>query len=175
MNRKVNLYIAMSVDGYIADELDNLDFLTIVEKEGEDYGYNEFINTIDTVILGRKTFDKVVSMGIEFPHADKEVYIISRTAKPNRGNAIYYTGELSILIKHLKETKGKNIYCDGGAEIVTELLKHNLIDEMILSIIPIILGSGIQLFQAGRPKTPLTLVSTKTFDKGLIQLHYKRI
>ena len=106
MNRKVNLYIAMSVDGYIADELDNLDFLTIVEKEGEDYGYNEFINTIDTVILGRKTFDKVVSMGIEFPHADKEVYIISRTAKPNRGNAIYYTGELSILFKHLKETKG---------------------------------------------------------------------
>lgn len=155
MNRKVNLYIAMSVDGYIADELDNLDFLTIVEKEGEDYGYNEFINTIDTVILGRKTFDKVVSMGIEFPHADKEVYIISRTANPNRGNAIYYTGELSILIKHLKETKGKNIYCDGGAEIVTELFKHNLIDEMILIHYTHIIGKWNSIISSRKAKNTI--------------------
>lgn len=174
MTRKVILYIAVSLDGYIAQPNDDLGFLSIVEQEGEDYGYNDFIETIDAVIVGRKTYEKVISMGIEFPHADKDAYIITRTPRPPKGNVKFYTGQLKTLVEKLKAEAGKNIFCDGGAEIVNELLKDDLIDEFIISIIPILLGNGTKLFKDGRPETKLELTSIKSFEKGLAQLHYQR-
>jgi dihydrofolate reductase len=173
--RKVILYISMSLDGYIATKDHSIDFLSMVEHEGEDYGYNDFVKTVDAVIIGRKTYEKVISMGYEYPHTDKDVYIITRTAKPAIGNFKFYTGDLSLLVHQLKSQVGKNIYCDGGAEIANELLKNNLIDEFIISVIPILLGDGIKLFNDGRPEQPLALVSAKQFDKGLLQMHYKRL
>jgi dihydrofolate reductase len=174
MTRKVILYIAVSLDGYIAQPNDDLGFLSIVEQEGEDYGYNDFIETIDAVIVGRKTYEKVISMGIDFPHADKDAYIITRTPRPQKGNVKFYTGQLKALVEKLKTEAGKNIFCDGGAEIVNELLKDDLIDEFIISIIPILLGNGTKLFKDGRPETKLELTSIKSFEKGLAQLHYQR-
>jgi dihydrofolate reductase len=171
--RKVILYIATSLDGYIAKPNDDLGFLSIVEREGEDYGYSEFVKTVDAVIVGRKTYDKVISMGYDFPHTDKDAYIITRTPKPNIGLVKFYTGNLKALVEKLKTEKGKNIYCDGGAEVVNELLKHGLIDEYIISVIPILLGGGIKLFNDGRPEQKLELLSAKSFEKGLVQLHYK--
>jgi dihydrofolate reductase len=174
MQRKVVLYIATSLDGFIAKPNDELDFLSIVEQEGQDYGYADFIKTIDTVIVGRKTYDKVISMGFDFPHADKDSYIITRTPRPNIGSIKFYTDDIKSLIYKLKSEKGKNIFCDGGAEIVNELLKHNLIDEFIISIIPILVGNGTKLFKDDRPELKLELISTKQFESGLVQLHYKR-
>lgn len=173
MNRKVILYIATSLDGYIAKPNDDLSFLSIVEQEGQDYGYADFIKTVDAVIIGRKTYEKVISMGFDFPHADKDTYIITRTPRQNAGSVKYYTGDLKTLVDKLKSENGKNIFCDGGAEIVHELLKENLIDEFIISVIPILVGNGTKLFKDGRPEIKLELVSTKQFDKGLTQLHYK--
>lgn len=172
--RKVVLYIAMSLDGYISKPNDDLGFLTLVEKEGEDYGYTRFIETIDTVILGRKTYDKVMTMGIDFPHADKDVYVITRTVRQDIGKLKFYTGNLISLIDKLKSVPGKNIYCDGGAETVNELMKDDLIDEFIISVIPVFLGSGTRLFKDDRPELNLELVNSKQFDTGLVQLHYKR-
>jgi dihydrofolate reductase len=174
MNRKVILYIAISLDGYIAQPNDDLGFLSIVEQEGQDYGYGAFVETVDTVILGRKTYDKVMSMGFDFPHADKDVYIITRTPRPNVGSVQFYTQDLQSLVHKLKSENGKNIFCDGGAEIVNELLKNDLIDEFIISVIPILVGNGTRLFKDGRPEQKLELVSVKSFDKGLTQLHYRR-
>ncbi len=173
MSRKVILYIAISLDGYIAKPNDNLEFLSIVEQEGEDYGYSEFVKSVDTVILGRKTYDWVMTQVSEFPHADKNSFIITRTARPSIGKTIFFTGKLRDLITKLKTENGKNIFIDGGAEIVNELLKENLIDEFIISIIPVLVGNGTKLFKDGRPEQLLELVSTKKFDKGLTQLHYK--
>jgi len=175
MNRKVILYIATSLDGYIAKPNDDLSFLSIVEQEGQDYGYAEFIKTVDAVIVGRKTYDKVISMGFDFPHAHKDAYIITRTPRPTIGSVKFYTGNLKSLVDRLKSENGKNIFCDGGAEIVNELLKADLIDEFIISVIPILVGNGIKLFKDGRSEQKLELVSVKSFDKGLTQLHYKRI
>ena len=174
MDRKVILYIATSLDGYIAKPNDDLSFLSIVEKEGEDYGYADFIKSVDTVIIGRKTYDWVMANVPEFVHADKNSFIITRTARPDIGKAKFYTGNLKDLIIKLKAEQGKNIFVDGGAEIVHELLKENLIDEFIISIIPILVGDGLKLFKDGRPEQKLELISTKQFDKGLTQLHYKR-
>lgn len=167
------LYIAMSLDGYIAKPDDDLSFLSMVEKEGEDYGYADFISTVDTVIMGRKTYDWVIKQ-VDFPHSDKDAYIITRTARAPIGRTVFYTADLSELVKTLKSAQGKNIFCDGGAEIVNELLKKDLIDEMIISVIPILLGSGTRLFKDGRPEQKLILVNAKTFDTGLTQLHYRR-
>ncbi|WP_372947154.1 dihydrofolate reductase family protein [Mariniphaga sp.] len=173
MERKLVLYIASSLDGYIAGENDNLNFLKAVEKEGEDYGYSEFIGTVDTVIMGRKTYDWILNHVPEFIHADKETYIITRSERPSIGNITFYKGSLTKLVSRLKSRKGKNIFCDGGAEIVNGLLKDNLIDELIISVIPVLLGSGIRLFKDGRSEQKLQLISVKSFETGLVQLHYK--
>lgn len=170
--RKVILYIAMSLDGYIAQADDDLSFLSMVEQEGEDYGYTKFIDTVDAVIVGRRTYDKVLSMGYDFPHSSKDAYIVTRTPRPALGSVKFYTGDLKDLVLRLKKTSGKNIFVDGGAQVVHQLLLDDLIDEFYISIIPILLGDGIPLFQKGRPQTTLTLVSTTSFDKGLVQLHY---
>ena len=164
----------MSLDGYISKSGDDLEFLNLVEREGEDYGYALFIKTVDTVILGRKTYDKVMSMDIGFPHADKNVYVITGTQKPDTGKVKFYTENLKDLILKLKSVKGKNIFCDGGAETVNVLMRDDLIDEFIISIIPVFLGGGIRLFKDGRPELILELVNSKHFSKGLVQLHYKR-
>jgi len=175
MNRKVILYIATSLDGYIAKPNDDLSFLSIVEKAGEDYGYSEFIKSVDTVILGRKTYDWVMTQVAEFPHADKKTYVITRSQRQAIGKTQFYSGNLKNLILKLKEEPGKDIFIDGGAEIVNELLKENLIDEFIISLIPILVGNGVRLFKDDRPEQQLNLISTKQFEKGLTQLHYKRV
>lgn len=173
MNKKVILYIAMSIDGYIATKNDELDFLSLVEEEGEDYGYAAFTKTVDTVIMGRKTYEKVLSFGIAFPHAGKECYVITKSLRGDDGSVHFYNGNLPGLISDLKGKQGKNnIFVDGGAETVHALLNDKLIDEMIISIIPVLLGNGIQLFKDERPEQKLKLVSSKAFNKGLVQLHY---
>ena len=173
-DRKVILYIAMSLDGYIATRDDDLGFLSMVEQKGEDYGYSDFVKTVDTVIVGRKTYDKVRSMGYEFPYSDKDAYIITRTARPSVGSVKFYTGSLKDLVERLINEAGNHIFVDGGAEIVNELLKDGLIDEFYISVIPVLLGDGISLFKGGRPEIGLKLISSKSFDKGLVQLHYMR-
>lgn len=175
MHRKVILYIAASLDGYIAKPNDDLAFLDIVQKEGEDYGYGEFIQTVDTVIIGRKTYEWIIAHVPEFVHDDKDTYVITRNARQDVGKVKFYSGNLKALISKLRAEEGKNIFCDGGAEIVNELLKDKLIDEIVISIIPILLGDGTKLFKDGRPEQGMLLLSTKQFEKGLVQLHYKVI
>jgi dihydrofolate reductase len=174
MNRKLFLYIASSLDGYIAAPGDDLSFLNVADKEGEDYGYNEFISSVDTVILGRRTYDWVTAQ-VDFPHADKETYVITRTPRPGKGKITFFTGDLKELVMTLKKAPGKNIFCDGGAEIIHELLKEELVDEFIVSIIPVLLGGGTRLFKDGRPEGKLALISSRSYETGLVQLHYKRI
>jgi len=174
--RTLSLYIATSLDGYIAKPNDDLSFLKLVEKEGEDYGYAEFTSTIDTIILGRKTYDWVLKEigASHYDNGQRTVYVITRTERPDVGKTKFYTGNLAELVAQLKSENGKNIYCDGGAEIINELLMNYLVDEFIISVIPVLVGNGTRLFKDGRPEQQLELVNTKTFDTGLIQLHYRR-
>jgi dihydrofolate reductase len=174
--RKISLFIAMSLDGYIAKPNDDLSFLKLVEKEGEDYGYAEFMETIDTLIIGRKTYDYVLKEigSTHYDNGKRDVYVMTRTERPPVGRTIFYTGNLPDLVARLKSEKGKNIYCDGGAEIINELMKQDLIDEFIISVIPVFLGGGTRLFKDGRPEQSLEFITAKTFETDLIQLHYKR-
>lgn len=174
--RAISLFIATSLDGYIAKPNDDLSFLKLVEKEGEDYGYAEFTDTIDTLIIGRRTYDYVLKEigSSHYDNGQREVYVITRTERPQIGKTIFYTGDITELVKRLKSKKGKNIYCDGGAEVINELLKHDLIDELIISVVPVLLGNGTRLFKDGRPEQILEFIKAKTFETGLAQFHYKR-
>ncbi|OJW80215.1 MAG: dihydrofolate reductase [Bacteroidetes bacterium 46-16] len=173
MKKKVILYIAMSLDGYIARENNELDFLKIVERAGEDYGYYDFIKNIDTVVMGRKTYDMVLDFGIPFPHKDKKCYVLTRSKSGSDENVTFYNGALDKLISELRRKEGKDIFIDGGAETVNELLQLKLIDKLIISVIPVLLGNGIKLFNGGRPEQKLELLRSSTFSSGLVQLWYE--
>jgi len=171
-NRKVILFIAMSLDGFIAKTDDDISFLSVVEQPGEDYGYSAFMKSVDAVILGRKTYDKILSMPSGLTYGERDVFVLTRKPKPAENKITFYSGSLSELISTLKSNDGRNIFCDGGAETVHRFLQNNLFDEIIISIIPVLLGNGIRLFNEGFPGTKLELIQAKSFEKGLAQLHY---
>lgn len=173
-NREVVLYIAQSLDGYIATESGGLEWLDLVAAEGEDYGYNEFVATVDTVIIGRKTYDKVMSFGIEFPHKGRSTHVVSRTLSGTTEDVSFYNGDISKLITEIRQSPGKHIYVDGGSELVLEMLKNDLVDRFIISIIPVMLGNGIRLFQSGFSQLNISLVDCVKYPSGLVQLHYSR-
>ena len=162
----------MSLDGYIAKTDDDISFLSVVEQENEDYGYTKFLEAVDTVILGRKTYEKILSMGNDLPYGDRNIIVLTRNPHPVTDKITFYSGSLSELISNLRSKVGLNIYCDGGAETVHQLLQENLIDEMIVSVIPVLLGDGIRLFNGSYPEKKLRLVQCNSFEKGLVQLHY---
>lgn len=166
----------MSLDGYLATKEDDLSWLSVVEKEGEDYGYAAFNATIDTYIVGRKTYDVVLQLtGGIFPQAETyDCYVITREKRVKENGVTFYNGDLESLIHSLKSKPGKDIYCDGGGQIVQLLLQKDLIDEFVISVIPILLGSGKRLFLGDTPRLNLKAQAPKYFDTGLVQLHYIR-
>ena len=170
--RKLILYISMSLDGFIAGADDDLSFLDQVVQEGEDYGHQKFMEGVDTVIMGRKTFDWVFRQIADVPYPEKETYVITRTSRTAIGQTQFYTADFLALIKKLKAENGNAIFCDGGAEIVNQLLSEKLFDTLIISIIPVILGQGTRLFQATDIHQELKLQQAQSFDSGLVQLTY---
>lgn len=172
MRRRVSLFIATSLDGYIADSNGGISFLDLVKADGEDYGYSDFFNTTDTVVLGRKTWDTLRTMGIKNPYADKEVFVISRS-KAGKSGKVTYTGlDPCALVEQLRCIPGKGIYIDGGAETVNTLIRKKLIGHIVISVIPVILGGGIRLFGEGNPLQNLKLINSTSFPSGLVQLEY---
>lgn len=163
----------MSLDGFIAGENDDLSFLDAVQQEGEDYGYDAFMRQVQTVVLGRKTYDKVVSMVGEYPAQGKEVYVFTRQNRPQMKGVRFVSEAPNSFVQGLKKRKGGHIFVDGGADIWHVLLLHGLIDECYFSIVPVFLGKGVPLFRDGRPPQTLRLSAARTYPSGLVQLHYK--
>lgn len=173
-HRKLILYIAASLDGYIAKPDGDIGWLSSVEAPPEDYGYADFIKTVDTIIMGRKTYEKVLNFGIPWPHKGHKCYVLSKTKTGADENVEFFNGDAAALIAQIRQTPGLNIYCDGGADVVNELVHQDLIDHYIISIIPVLLGDGIALFKTGRPQHDLMLLKSEAYPSGLVQLHYER-
>jgi dihydrofolate reductase len=172
--RKMVLFIAMSLDGFIADEKGEVDWLKIVDRPREDYGYQAFMESVDTVILGRKTYDKVLSFAVPFPHSHKKCYVLSRQRTGSDKNVEYYKGEVKDLLGKIRKEEGKDIFCDGGADTIDQLIAGDLIDRYILSIVPVLLGNGLPLFSKNRTFQSLQLKKSISFESGLVQLEYER-
>ncbi|RYD56588.1 MAG: dihydrofolate reductase [Sphingobacteriales bacterium] len=169
--RKLILYIAASLDGKIAGSDHSLDWLP--DPSTDDYGYQELMDTIDTVVMGYKTYK--ICMGLGWTYHGKQAYIFSRSeGKSVIPEAKLITDDPSSFIDKLKREDGKDIWLIGGGEMVRILHDAGLIDEYILTTIPIILGDGIELFPRIKAKLPLHLIKHKAYDNGLTMAYYKQ-
>ncbi|MEA5566251.1 dihydrofolate reductase family protein [Anabaena sp. UHCC 0399] len=167
--RKISLFIASSLDGYIARGSGEVDWLFT----DQDYGYTEFFTQVDTLIMGHKTYQQVLSFG-DYPYQEKEVFIFSRTEQGETDNqAKFVSSDWEGFINTLRQSSGGNIWLVGGTQIIYFFLLKGFIDELILSIHPIILGSGRQLIvNDSSLETMLILQDVKSFDSGLLQVTY---
>jgi dihydrofolate reductase len=171
--RKLVLFIASTLDGYIATKNHNLNWLFNVEGEG-DNGISEFNNTIDTIIMGRTTYDWIMAHEDVFPYKDKKCYIFSRTPKEDTEYVSFVNKDVVSFTKELKSKSGKNIWIMGGSELVSNFINEKLVDEIIVTIAPILLGSGIPLFSKNDFQTLLRLNSTNRFNQ-FVELRYEVI
>lgn len=167
--RKIILYIAASLDGYIARKNGKIDWLF----SDQDYGYTEFIQRVDTILMGRKTYEEVLTFG-EYPYKDKDCYVFSHTRKGRDENVKFIDNSVVEFSKEVKSKPGSNIWLVGGTGLNDDFLRNNLIDEYIISIHPILLGDGIPLFTKQDSEIQLVLTDSRKFSSGLVQLVYVR-
>ena len=169
--KKIKLYIATSIDGYIARTDGDIDWLTeYPNPEREDYGYKDFFNSVDTVILGGNTYRGIISMDVLWPYKDKTTYIVTRKPWSFQENTHYITDNIIETISQLRKEEGKDIWLVGGGRLTTMLLNNDLVDEMIITIIPIILGRGISLFPDNPKESNWKAVDAQNFGSGVNQI-----
>lgn len=174
--RKIKLYIAASIDGYIADIEGGLDWLSEYPITSElNYGYDEFFDSVDTVILGGRTYRDILNMDVIYPYKDKISYIITRNKTNNPKENIHFISEnITETVSELKKQEGKAIWLVGGGEIIAMLLDNDLIDEMIITTIPMILGSGIPLFPNTSKESAWQLQNTHSYCNNVLQVEYHK-
>ena len=165
---KCSVYIATSLDGFIARPDGSIDWLQAVERAGEDYGYAKFHASIDTFIVGRKTYETALTFP-EWPYAGKHCVVMSRSARSCRHGESFSSESPSALVARLARSGRQHAYVDGG-NVIQQFLREGLIDELTLSLIPVLLGEGVRLFGPTGRDVPLTLASTRSFESGLVQL-----
>lgn len=169
MSRRVVLYVANSLDGYIAREDGSVDWLF----DPYAHGYEFFYEDVYTVIMGRKTYDQALSFE-EAPYSSKRAIVFSRSAKPSPYAGLEFTSEPpQDVVRRLKEEDGGMIWLVGGREISELLIANELVDELIVSIHPKILISGIPLVASKNCAVDLKLVTYEVFKSGLVQLRYE--
>lgn len=174
MSRNIILYIATSLDGYIAKNNGAVDWLSgNGDNPNVDNGYDNFYNTIDTVVMGRTTYEQVVNelSPDTWVYEGKKCYVATRKKYESDKRAEFISDDIVEFIKNLKIQEGKDIWLIGGSKLVDQFIKQNLIDKYIVTIIPTILGDGIPLFLKENPEIKLRLVETKAFD-GMVELSY---
>ena len=174
--RKISLFIAMSLDGYIADSEGKILWLTGQGNDGEDIDvYSEFIKDVDTVFMGRKTYDQIVTelSPDQWVYEELTAYVFTHKQKES-SEKIRFTDQNPIeLVRKLKEEKGKDIWICGGADLAQQFIKEDMIDHYYITVIPTLLGSGVRLFENGGQEIPLRLIHTKSYN-GMVDLVYVR-
>jgi dihydrofolate reductase len=175
--RQVVLYIAASLDNYIARLDGNTEWLHSPDYSlpKEDYGYNDFYKTIDTTLMGKNTYKVIIGFDGPFPYTDKTNYVFSRSTDNQDTEYVkFITGNIIDFVRQLKKDKGKDIWLIGGGQINALLLNNDLIDKIILTLIPMTLGQGIPLFDRQTKETKFILESSQSFNSGLVQLTLKK-
>jgi dihydrofolate reductase len=170
--RKVVLGLGTSLDGYIARPDGAVDFLFMPK----DYSMAAFFATVDTAVMGRKTYDVARRLGGgDFGASAMKSYVFSHSQPPGEHGGVTFVNESpKNFLDELRKRSGKNIWLMGGGELVRDFLKEDLVDELYIGIVPVLLGEGIPLFPSGFPQREFSLLENKTFSKGLISLNYAR-
>ncbi len=169
---RTSVFLAASLDGYIARRDGAIDWLSIVERAGEDYGFEAFRGSVDTLVMGRKTYD--VALGFdEWPYAGLRcVVVTSDPSRQSRHGEEFSGGDLASLFERLGAEGARHIYLDGGM-LIAHALRSDLVDEVTVSIIPILLGEGTALAPSIGKDVLLELVEHRAFASGLVQVRYR--
>lgn len=178
---KCSVYIATSADGYIATSDGDVDWLHTAGNfeagmsENPDMGFDEFIASVDCMIMGRKCMDAIAGFNLtpeQWPYGDTKIYVLSNTMKEPpenlRNKVEMYSGDILKLISQLKSSGYKHAYIDGGTTI-TNFINLQLLNEMTITKAPIILGKGIPLFSELNKSIKLTNIEATVFPNGFIQ------
>jgi dihydrofolate reductase len=176
MSRKIILYIAMSVDGYIAKNDGSVDWLKGVDQNNQgDTGYEGFYQSIDTVIMGRKTYQQIIRelSPNQWPYEGKNCIVVTTKNLKKSKDVIFLQNDIASEMKDLIKKDGKDIWLVGGGELIKYFMKEDLIDQWIITIIPTLLGNGISLFSRGYQSKLLVPTNYKEFN-GMIQITYEK-
>lgn len=168
--RRLILGVAVSLDGFIEGPNGEYDWCFT----DQDYGMSEFFKRIDSLFIGRKSYELALTMGdVEMPGFPKLTeYVFSNTLKEVKSGSILIKGNVEEEVKRIKNEQGKDIWLFGGASLTSSLLNLDLVDEIGLSIHPILLGGGKPLFQNVSKRIALKLVDSKTYSTGLVSSIY---
>lgn len=172
--RKVILFIAMSLDGYIADQYGKVDWLAGQDRQKDTVDtFEEFVKNIDTVIMGWKTYHQIITeLSTEhWVYPNLKSYVVTHQQVTSTQNIIFTSEKPQDIVSKLKQKQGKDIWICGGSQMIQPLLKSQLIDEYYITVIPILLGSGIRLFQSEYYSVPLKLIHYRE-NNGMMELVY---
>ena len=163
-------YVATSVDGLIADRFGNVEWLTPFFDV--DYGFHSFLDSIDTVVMGRRTYGRILGSARKNPYEGKLFVVLSRTQKSGPFAHLFWQGQLERLMDRLGEMGSKSLWIVGGGSVAGTFLESGLLDEVQQFVMPVVLGSGTPLFGPLRQHAPLRLVGSQSFENGVLQLRY---
>ena len=172
--RRVIVHIAASADGYIAGPDGNLEWLTSRPAPEGFYGMGAFMKSIDTTLLGRKTYEVSRRLGAAFDSKKGRTFVFSRQAPPADAPAgvEFVNGAIGPILNRLREQPGKDIWLMGGGDLIATFLDEHAIDEFVISVVPVFIGDGIPLIARRHRHVLLELRSVERFEDGLVQLRY---
>lgn len=174
--KKISLFIAMSLDGYIADSKGSVNWLGGHGNDADNIDvYSEFVKDIDTVIMGWNTYQQIVTelSPNEWVYDDFITYVVTHNQKTS-SDKIRFTSEKPVdLLKKIREENGKGIWICGGASLIQQLIREDIIDYYYITVIPIILGTGIRLFEKTDHEIELKLLKTQSYN-GMTDLVYTK-
>ncbi len=171
---EVVYYVTASVDGFIASPEGGLDWLSNFEHAGEDHGYKGFFESVDSLLIGRKTYDQIMEFG-DWPYSEKPALLFTQSDPGScPPQVVPFTQSPRQGLQHLATLGKKRAWLIGGAHLASAFREEGLISEYLISVIPLILGGGIPLFGNDGPLEKLTLLESRSFHSGLAQLHYRR-
>jgi dihydrofolate reductase len=167
---KCSVYIGTSLDGFIARPDGTLDFLDVAQVDKVEYGYKAFYASLDAIVIGRGTYDFVCALP-DWPYAGKRVIVMTHRPVPPRGGEELVSTTPRELAARLERDGANRVYIDGGV-VIRQFLDADLIDDITISVMPVLIGAGIPLF--GGPSAKLALVGTQSWPTGVVQLRYAR-
>ena len=169
---EVAYYVAASLDGFIATAGGGVDWLSVVERPGEDYGHTDFFASVDALLMGSVTYEQVLGFG-QWPYGDKPCWVLSQRPLEAASPGVIITPQSPPeIVAELEERHIKRVWLVGGSAVAASFRAQGLISEYVVSVIPVILGEGIPLFATGGLQEALTLVECVSFESGLVRLIY---
>jgi dihydrofolate reductase len=169
---RISAFIAHSVDGYIATDDDGLGWLDDAAADGEDYGFESFLADVDAIAMGRGTYSVIEGFD-ELPYGERPVYVFTTRDASPRERFTFWSRSPEQAVAHWEERGVSRVYVDGGS-LISQFLAAGLVDDLTLTTVPVLLGSGKPLFHRIPVATPLRLVDVTPFPSGMVNLRYAR-